>query len=104
MRITRNSLFGAAAALALAGLAGCPSPPAPTPGGASAPGGQKPFRVALVVDTGGIDDRSFNAAANEGRKRAQAEFGLDDQHASLIQSKAKADYKTNLTLFANQGY
>ena len=91
--------------LALVGLAGCPSPPPAgkiaAPGAAS--GGQG-FRAALVVDTGGIDDRSFNAAANEGRKRAQADLGLNDRSFSLIQSKAKADYKTNLTQFASQGY
>jgi basic membrane protein A len=36
--------------------------------------------------------------------KAQKDFGLDDQAASLIQSKAKADYKTNLTRYASQGY
>ncbi len=99
------SALSGTVALALVGLAGCPGPPpannSPAPG---APAGGPAFRAALVVDTGGIDDRSFNAAANEGRKRAQAELGLDDQSFSLIQSKAKADYKTNLTQFASQGY
>jgi len=100
-----HSRIAGVLALALIGLAGCPSPPPaannPAPG---APGGSPGFRAALVVDTGGIDDRSFNAAANEGRKKAQAELGLNDQSYSLIQSKAKADYKTNLTQFASQGY
>jgi basic membrane protein A len=96
--------IGIAAAICLLGLHGCPSPPGPAGGPApTAPGGAT-FRTAVVVDTGGIDDKSFNAAANEGRMRAQAELGLTDQTASLMQSKAKADYKTNLNLFASQGY
>ncbi len=100
-----QTFFGGLITLALAGLAGCPSPPqqgAGTP--RRTPSGGSPFRAALVVDTGGIDDRSFNAAANEGRKKAQADLGLNDRSFSLIQSKAKADYKTNLTQFASQGY
>src|SRR4051794_583694 len=90
--------------LALFGVAGCPAPPPNTNNAQPGPQtGAKTFRAALVVDTGGIDDRSFNAAANEGRKKAQADLGLNDQTFSLIQSKAKADYKTNLTQFASQG-
>ncbi len=35
------------------------------------------IKAGLVTDTGGIGDKSFNAAANEGMKRAQAELGAD---------------------------
>ncbi|HLJ54054.1 MAG TPA: BMP family ABC transporter substrate-binding protein [Chthonomonadaceae bacterium] len=104
-------LLVALSCLAIAALAGCPNPP---PANSGAPGGSggpstsgapaSTFRAGLVVDTGGIDDRSFNAAANEGRKKAEADLGMNDQSYSLIQSKAKADYKTNLTQFASQGY
>ena len=105
MRLRRQFPATLAAAIIFAGFAGCPSPPTTNAGGAAAPPqAAGTFRAALVVDTGGIDDRSFNAAANEGRKKAQAEFGMSDQAFSLIQSKAKADYKTNLTQFASQGY
>ena len=97
MRISRRLTICAVLTIGLSCLFGCPSPP---PGGNQAvpgtPAAGKTFRAALVVDTGGIDDKSFNAAANEGRKRAQTELGLTDQTFSLIQSKAKADYKTNL--------
>ena len=104
MRDPRRSSLCLAAALAASILTGCPAPPQ-SPAGAAAPGvTPSTFRAALVVDTGGIDDRSFNAAANEGRKKAQADLGLTDQTFSLVQSKAKADYKTNLTQFASQGY
>jgi len=99
-----RTVAGAALLVALIGLTGCPNSPTggngPSPG---APSGQT-FRAALVVDTGGIDDKSFNAAANAGRMKAQSELGMTDQTFSLIQSKAKADYKTNLTQFASQGY
>jgi basic membrane protein A len=104
MRAPWHRGFCAALSLAIVGLAGCPNTPQPSSGGAPPQGGAQAFRFGLVVDTGGIDDRSFNAAANEGRKRAMAEFGLNEQAASLTQSAAKADYKTNLTAFASRNF
>ena len=98
-----HARIGAGFALTLVGLAGCPNTTQTASGGASNSSGNT-FRAALVVDTGGIDDRSFNAAANEGRKHAQADLGLSDQAFALTQSTAKADYKTNLTTFANQNF
>jgi basic membrane protein A len=54
-----------------------------------------------VLDTGGVDDRSFNAAAWAGVQRAKAQLGVDGRY---VESKSEADYKTNLTQYANQGY
>src|SRR5437763_12647714 len=97
------------AALALAGLAGCPSPnqsagPPGAPGGitgnSSGTGGAPAFRAALVLDTGGVDDKSFNAAANAGLQRAKTELGLGDKGIGMVESNTPADYKTNLTTFA----
>ena len=34
-------------------------------------------KVALVTDTGGINDQSFNASAWEGMLKAQAELGAE---------------------------
>jgi basic membrane protein A len=35
-----------------------------------------PFRVGLVLDKGGKDDKSFNSAANLGATKAQQDFGV----------------------------
>ncbi len=64
----------------------------------------KPLKVGLVMDEAGIDDRSFNAAAYRGLQRGIAELGIDKEKARYIESKTNADYKTNLTQLATQGY
>ena len=38
----------------------------------------KGTRIALVTDLGGLNDRAFNALANQGLKRAESELGVDD--------------------------
>jgi basic membrane protein A len=55
----------------------------------------------MVLDTGGVDDKSFNAAAWAGLQRAEKELGAEVKY---VESKTEADYKTNLTTFANQDY
>jgi basic membrane protein A len=98
-----------AAVVGLAGviLAGCGAPKPETPASQSnsatptAPAGGKKLRIALVLDTGGVDDKSFNASAYAGLQRAQKELGVDGKY---VESKVPADYKTNLTQFASQGY
>ena len=61
------------------------------------------LKVGLVLDTGGPDDKSFNAAAVSGLNKAKAELGLDAA-SKYVESKSPADYKTNLTSLANAGY
>lgn len=58
-------------------------------------------RAALVLDTGGVDDKSFNASAWEGLQRAMKDFGAD---GTYVESQTAADYKTNLSQYAGQGY
>lgn len=64
----------------------------------------KPLKVGLVMDEAGIDDKSFNAAAYKGLQRAITELGIDKEKARYIESKTNADYKTNMTQLATQGY
>jgi basic membrane protein A and related proteins len=58
----------------------------------------KNFTVAMVTDTGGVDDRSFNQSAWEGLQK----FGQDNNLTkgksgyNYIQSTSDADYVTNL--------
>lgn len=60
----------------------------------------KKFTACMVTDTGGIDDKSFNASAWKGlqeAKKANANIEIKN-----TQSKAEADYEVNLTGFVNQ--
>jgi basic membrane protein A len=58
-------------------------------------------RLAMVTDTGGLGDRSFNDSAYRGLKAAQAELHAD---IAVLQSRSAADYQPNLTVLANKEY
>ena len=66
--------------------------------GASA---QKVWRVGLVSDTGGFNDRSFNQSALEGLRRAQRQLGV---RGRAVQSRSAGEYVPNLSTLARQGY
>jgi len=53
----------------------------------------------MVTDTGGIDDKSFNAAAWTGMQAAQA---AGKAKVSYVQSKAETDYATNIKSLQTQ--
>ncbi len=59
------------------------------------------FKIALVTDTGGINDQSFNASAWEGMVKAQKELGVEIKY---FESKTDADYEPNLTMAVDDGY
>ena len=59
------------------------------------------FKVALVTDIGGLDDRSFNFLANQGLQRAKKQLGVEGR---VFISKSNADYVPNLSTAARQGY
>jgi basic membrane protein A len=54
---------------------------------------------AIVTDTAGLNDRSFNFLANKGRLRAQKELGMTTRAFS---SKTTADYLPNLAAAAQE--
>jgi basic membrane protein A len=60
-----------------------------------------PYKVALVTDIGGLDDRSFNFLANQGLTRAKNRLGVQTR---VFISKSNADYVPNLSSAARQGY
>ncbi len=66
----------------------------------------KDFTVAMVTDTGGVDDRSFNQSAWEGLqkfgKANDMEKGTDGYN--YLQSASEADYKTNLNTAVRSDY
>jgi basic membrane protein A len=58
------------------------------------------YKVTLVTDIGGLDDRSFNFLANKGLKLAQKQLGIE---GSVFISKSDRDYIPNLTRAARNG-
>ena len=58
-------------------------------------------KLGLVTDIGGLNDRSFNFLANQGRLRAQKQLKISTR---VLISKSNADYVPNLATLARQGY
>jgi basic membrane protein A len=62
-----------------------------------------PFRVGLVTDIGGIDDKSFNQGTWEGIKVYGKENNLKiGEGVKYLQSTAEADYVPNLSTFSDE--
>jgi basic membrane protein A len=59
------------------------------------------FKVALVTDIGGLDDRSFNFLANKGLEQAEKQLKIEGR---VFISKSNADYVPNLQRAARGGY
>jgi basic membrane protein A len=71
-----------------------------TSGGASSASAAPAYRACMVTDTGGIDDRSFNASAWAGMQAAKAAH--DNIDAKYVASTAEADYEPNLRQYVAQ--
>ena len=61
----------------------------------------EPIKVGLVTDIGGLNDRGFNALANQGLERAASDLGVEIR---VLESKSDADYIPNLSTLAEEGY
>jgi basic membrane protein A len=57
------------------------------------------FLACMVTDTGGIDDRSFNASAWLGEQNAKKDFGVQIKYLS---STSQNDYAPNIDAFVQQ--
>lgn len=69
---------------------------------AAAPATQEPakaLKVCQITDTGGIDDKSFNATAWKGVEDAVAAGGVEGKY---LESKEVADYEKNLNAFLEE--
>ena len=64
------------------------------------------FTVAMVPDTGGIDDKSFNQSAWEGLQAFGKDNGLEKgkDGFNYLQSESDADYTTNLNQLVRQKF
>ena len=80
---------------------------AQTPATPETPATEAPsFKVAMVTDVGGVDDKSFNQSAWEGLKEFGAANGLTEgkDGFTYLQSQSDADYSTNLNTLAREGF
>src|SRR5579872_6707224 len=91
----RFKFFGVVAAAMIVAMACGGSPSS----GTSSPG--KQYKIGLVTDIGGLNDKSFNHLAYVGLEKAKADFGILD---SVTESHSGNDYVPNLTNFASKNY
>ncbi len=61
----------------------------------------KTFKIGLVTDTGGLNDKSFNHLADVGLEKAKTDFKIQ---GDVKESKTGDDYIPNLTDFASKNY
>jgi basic membrane protein A and related proteins len=92
---TRLRVFGVVAAVLMLAVACGGS----TTGGGSTPA--KTYKIGLVTDIGGLNDKSFNHLADVGLEKAKTDFKVQ---GDVIESKTGDDYVNNLTNFASKGY
>lgn len=57
------------------------------------------YKVGMVTDMGGIDDKSFNATTWKGVEDAIKDLKVE---GSYLESQQQTDYATNITQFINQ--
>jgi basic membrane protein A and related proteins len=63
------------------------------------------FKVGMVTDTGGVDDKSFNQSAWEGIKKFGKDNGLKENTGyKYLQSTKEEDFVPNLTKFSDSKY
>jgi basic membrane protein A and related proteins len=87
------------AAVALALVAAVLAALAASTVGTAAP--QRTVRGAIITDTAGLNDKSFNFLANKGRLRAQKELKIDTR---AFVSRSEADYLPNHVAAAQAEY
>jgi basic membrane protein A len=91
--------LAAATTLAACGSSGGNTTTSSSAGTTAAPGGAK-FLACEVTDTGGINDRSFNASAYEGLKLAEK---VDSSITpKFLSSTSTSDYTPNISDFLNE--
>jgi basic membrane protein A len=92
--------LGALALLAAACGSSTSGPSGSSSGGSSPSAAAASFKGCMVTDTGGIDDRSFNASSWQGMQQAQsAGSGVGVKY---LQSTSQSDYVPNINAFIGQ--
>ncbi|HLR92736.1 MAG TPA: BMP family protein [Atopostipes sp.] len=99
------AMFGASALLLAACGNGGGTDEGTDNGSAPEDGGEEEqFSIAMVTDTGGVDDRSFNQSAWEGMQEWAEEHGFGDDSVVYYQSEAENDYVPNLNTATTDGH
>ncbi len=73
-----------------------PPPPPPT----EAPPPEPAALICQVTDTGGIDDKSFNATAWKGVTDSMDQLGVEGKY---LESQQQTDYEKNINAFIEEG-
>jgi basic membrane protein A len=96
--LTVAGLLAAACGSSTSNTSGSSSASAKASGGSSSASTAGKFLGCMVTDTGGIDDRSFNASSWQGMQEAQA---ADPSKISVtyLQSTTQSDYTPNINTF-----
>ena len=64
-------------------------------------GEEKVFKIAMVTDTGGVNDESFNQSSWAGLEKIKAEYG-DKVEVKYLESKQDADYVPNVETLVDE--
>ncbi|MHB1873558.1 MAG: BMP family ABC transporter substrate-binding protein, partial [Streptosporangiaceae bacterium] len=104
MRGNTLKAIAAVGALAIITAACSSSNPSSTPskGGSSSSASTTSFKACMITDTGGINDKSFNAASWAGMQAAAA-TNPSKIKATYLPSTTSADYAQNISTFLSQG-
>ena len=101
MAASRGVTIGTLAVVSALALAACGSKPADTGGSTSASGAAgAEFTACMVLDTGGVDDKSFNQSSYAGMTAAAA--ANPNIKVSYVPSNTANDYTPNLQAEANK--
>ena len=91
MKLNKKIIGIGLVAVAALGLAACAR------GGRGGSAADSKVKAAIVTDTGGVDDKSFNQSAWEGLQAWGKEHNLSkDNGFTYFQSTSEADYANNL--------
>lgn len=97
-KIVRATALAGALALALAACGEAPEEDngdagGTTTGGTETTAAASDFQGCMVTDSGGVDDRSFNASAWAGLQAAEEELGIDVKY---VESNTETDFTPNV--------
>ncbi len=62
---------------------------------------EKVFKIAMVTDTGGVNDESFNQSSWSGLEKIKAKYG-DKVEVKYLESKQDADYVPNVETLVDE--
>ena len=98
MKLNKKIVGLGLVAVAALGLAACSR-------GGRGSSADSSVKAAIVTDTGGVDDKSFNQSAWEGLQAWGKENKLEkDSGYTYFQSNSEADFANNMSSAVDQGY